>query len=263
MRPEDFDRLPAHLDPRRDAWRPAIRPLPPGRAVAAIGDVHGHAELLAALHQLIAAEFAALPAGTECTLIHLGDLVDRGPENRRALALARDGIPGVETITLLGNHDDRMLSVLDDAADRTGLEFWLTYGGDTVLAECGVTDILHGDWRAAARAAIGPEVLEWLRGCPVSHRIGDLLFVHAGIDPKRPLAEQERETLLWIRRPFLDWPGAFPENVAVIHGHTPADRLDLDHPHRIDVDTGAFATGCLSAVLIHGNRMRGLRVWSL
>jgi len=100
-----------------------------------------------------------------------------------------------------------------------------------------------------------------LRGCPVTHRIGDLVFVHAGIDPQRPLAQQDRRALLWIRDPFLDWPGPFPEGVAVIHGHTPADRLDLDHPHRIDVDTGAFATGCLSAVLIHGDRMRGLRVW--
>ena len=261
VKPEDFDGLPPQLDPRRDPWRPAIRPLPAGRAVAAIGDVHGHAALLAALPALIAAEFAALPAGTDCTLVHLGDLVDRGPENRRALALAREGIPGVETITLLGNHDDRMLTVLDDVSDQQGLEFWLTYGGDKVLRECGITDILHHDWRSQVRSAIGPEILGWLRGCPVTHRIGDLLFVHAGIDPEVPLAQQERQTLLWIRRPFLDWTSPFPEGVAVIHGHTPVDRLNLDHPHRIDVDTGAFHSGCLSAVLIHGERMRGLRVW--
>ncbi|WP_051249414.1 metallophosphoesterase [Inquilinus limosus] len=260
MKPEDLDRLPRHLDPRRDPWRPAIRPLPPGRAVAAIGDVHGQADLLEAMHRLVATEFAALPAGTDCTLIHLGDLVDRGPENRRALALARGGIAGAETITLLGNHDDRMVAVLDGAADHGSLQFWLTYGGDRVLIECGVTE-LAGDWRGRVRAAIGPDVLGWLRGCPVSHRIGDLLFVHAGIDPQRPLAEQDRHTLLWIRDPFLEWRRPFPENVAVIHGHTPVESLELGHPHRIDVDTGAFATGCLSAVLIHGERMRGLRVW--
>ncbi|TSD90332.1 serine/threonine protein phosphatase [Mycobacterium sp. KBS0706] len=260
MKPEDLDRLPRHLDPRRDPWRPAIRPLPPGRAVAAIGDVHGQADLLEAMHRLVAAEFATLPAGTGCTLIHLGDLVDRGPENLRALALARQGAAGAETITLLGNHDDRMVALLDGATDHATLQFWLTYGGERVLAECGVTD-LDGDWRGRVRAAIGSELLGWLRGCPVTHRIGDLVFVHAGIDPQRPLAQQDRRALLWIRDPFLDWPGPFPEGVAVIHGHTPADRLDLDHPHRIDVDTGAFATGCLSAVLIHGDRMRGLRVW--
>ncbi|OWJ67178.1 hypothetical protein BWR60_11065 [Inquilinus limosus] len=262
MKPEDLDRLPRHLDPRRDPWRPAIRPLPPDRAVAAIGDVHGQADLLEAMHRLVADEFSALPAGTGRTLIHLGDLVDRGPENLRALALARQGVAGAETVTLFGNHDDRMLALLDGAADHNTLQFWLTYGGDRVLDECGVTEF-DPDWRGRVRAAIGPDLLGWLRGCPVTHRIGNLVFVHAGIDPQLPLAQQERHTLLWIRDPFLTWPGPFPEGVAVIHGHTPVDRLDLDHPHRIDVDTGAFATGCLSAVLIHGDRMRGLRVWRL
>ncbi|KGM31236.1 metallophosphoesterase family protein, partial [Inquilinus limosus] len=172
------------------------------------------------------------------------------------------GRRGAETVTLFGNHDDRMLALLDGAADHNTLQFWLTYGGDRVLDECGVTEF-DPDWRGRVRAAIGPDLLDWLRGCPVTHRIGDLFFVHAGIDPQVPLAQQDRHTLLWIREPFLDWRDPFPDGVAVIHGHTPVDRLDLDHPHRIDVDTGAFATGCLSAVLIHGDRMRGLRVWRL
>lgn len=260
MTPDEFSPDAAFLQSHRDSWRPAIRALPPGRAVAAIGDVHGQADLLAAMHSLIAEEFAGLPPGTACTLVHLGDLVDRGPENRRALALARQGITGADTVTVLGNHDDGMLAVLNGTANRQMREFWLTYGGDRVLAECGVTNVLQEGWREPVRAAIGEDILGWLDSCPTSHRIGDLLFVHAGINPRRPLAQQDRETLLWIRRPFLDWDGAMPEGVAVIHGHTPVDWLDLDHPHRIDVDTGAFTTGRLSAVLIHGDRMRGLAV---
>jgi serine/threonine protein phosphatase 1 len=233
-------------------WLAAIRPLPEGTAVAAIGDVHGEADLLAALHAAIAREFATVGARA-ATLIHLGDLVDRGPHGRRALRLARAGIPGAATVTLTGNHEDRLVAMLDPAAGEP-LASWLQFGGEALVAELGIR--LSGDWRAGLAEGLGPDLVAFLRALPTSHRIGDLLFVHAGIEPALPLAAQTREAMIWIRGRFSNSPGPYAENVAVVHGHTPVRAIDLGHPHRINLDSGAFATGVLSALVVAGERMR-------
>jgi serine/threonine protein phosphatase 1 len=238
------------------AWQPAVRALPADHAVVAIGDVHGQADLLVALHGFATAEVGKLGVAN-ATLIHLGDLIDRGPGNRTTLKLARSGVPGFDCITLKGNHEDRMLSAIE-GSDPAILEAWLRYGADRVFAECGIAPT--GRWRAKLTAALGEDLLDWVRALPSTHRIGDLFFVHAGIDPDRPLAEQDDDTFLWIRKPFITAPGPFEGGIAVIHGHTPVRRVDLDHPHRIDIDTRAFGSGCLSALLIAGDRMRLLQV---
>lgn len=236
----------------RGPWRPAIRPLADGEALAAIGDVHGHGDLLAAMHDALAETFREL-APARSHLVHLGDLIDRGRANLRAVDLARRGLDGVETLTLLGNHEDRFVTVLAEG-DESGLAAWLDFGGGDVLAEIGVSP--EPDWARRVARAFGGERLDFLSGLPTMHRIGDLVFVHAGIDPARALDEQDRDTLIWIRDPWLGSEGPYPDNVAVIHGHTPRGTVDLDHPHRINLDTGVYASGRLSALVIAGSRMR-------
>jgi serine/threonine protein phosphatase 1 len=234
----------------RTPWRPAVRRLDPDAWIAAIGDVHGHADLLEALHGALAAEIAAArPA--EATVVHLGDLVDRGPENRRTVALARAGVAGARTITLLGNHEERMLSELaGDAAPHLRL---YAMGGRELFAECGVAP--EAGWQAPFRARFGADLVDWLAGRPRLHRQGPLVFVHAGIDPERPLGDQDPHTLSWVRETWWHHPGPYPEDVAVIHGHVPVAAVDLDHPRRIAVDTGAHRTGVLTALVVHGDRM--------
>lgn len=235
---------------RRGDWLPAIRPLAPGQAIAAIGDVHGHDDLFAALGAALAEDLAA---AADRRFVQLGDLIDRGPASVAALKRAKAGLPGVESVTLLGNHEERMPRVaLGDPAEA---DLWLDFGGRETLHSAGV-DPDHADWPARLRDALGGDLLDWLAELPRVHRLGALLFVHAGIDPGLPLAAQSDHTLAWMRRPFLDSSGPYPEDVAVIHGHTPQPAVDLAHPHRINLDTGAFRTGLLSGLVIAGDRMR-------
>lgn len=236
----------------RTPWRPAVRTLGPGEWVAAIGDVHGHADLLAALHDALAAEIAEAAPHT-ATVVNLGDLVDRGPESRRAVDLARRGVPGARAVTLRGNHEDRLLEELAASGDSATAR-WLAYGGDSLLAECGVP--CAPGWRVRFREAFGPDLIDWLAGRPTSFRLGPLYFVHAGIDPFVDLALQDPRTQMWVRENWWAHPAPYPEHVAVIHGHVPVPAVDLDHPHRLALDTRAHVSGVLSALVVHGALMR-------
>lgn len=236
---------------RRGDWRPAIRRLAPGQAVAAIGDVHGHDDLFAALISAVGDEISA---AADRTFVQLGDLVDRGQASLAALKRARAGLPGAASVTLKGNHEDRMLRAASGEHPDEA-RAWLDFGGRETLASVGV-DPDDSDYPAKLRKALGPDMLDWLERLPTSFRLGDLLFVHAGINPQAPLATQDPHTLMWTRRPWLDSPGPYPDGVAVLHGHTPTLPVDLDHAHRINLDTGAFRTGLLTGLVIFEDRMR-------
>ena len=234
----------------RTPWRPAIRVLEPGTLIAAIGDVHGHADLLEALHGALAAEIAAIRPD-RAIVVHLGDLVDRGPENRRTVELARTGVAGASTITLMGNHEERFLAELV-GTDAPHLR-WYAMGGRELFAEFDVAP--EPGWQAPLRQRFGPDLVDWLATAPRLHREGPLVFVHAGIDPDRPLAEQDPHTLVWVRETWWHHPGPYPEDVAVIHGHVPVAEVDLDQARRLAIDTRAHATGVLTALVIDGGRM--------
>lgn len=236
---------------RRQRWRPAIRPLRNGQGVAAIGDVHGQDDLYGALSEALLEDLAD---AEERWLIQLGDLVDRGPSSLGALRRAKAGLPGVRSIALKGNHEDTLIGVLD-SDDAALFAHWMQFGGADLAAEAGV-DVAAPDWRARFRAAVGEDLVTWLEALPTSARVGDLVFAHAGVDPVLPLAEQSDRTLMWTRKGWIDSEGPYAENVAVIHGHTPQAKVDLGHPHRINLDTGAFRTGLLSALVVVGDRMR-------
>ncbi len=238
----------------RGPWRPAIRSLAEGEAIAAIGDVHGHDDLFAALTEAISEDFAG---AASARIVQLGDLVDRGPASLSVLKRARAGLAGVPTVVLMGNHEDRMLRSVF-GADPQEREAWLGFGGRETLASACV-DASDPKWPERFADALGPDLTGWLAALPRKVRIADLLFAHAGIDPAIPLDRQSDHTLMWTRWPWLDSAGPYPENVAVIHGHTPTIPLDLGHPHRINLDTGAFRTGLLTGLVILGDRMRSVQ----
>ncbi|MFD2250248.1 serine/threonine protein phosphatase 1 [Pseudochelatococcus lubricantis] len=236
-------------------WRPTIRTLPEGQFVAAIGDVHGHDHLLAAMHDAIRRELDEL-GPRSAAVIHLGDLIDRGPRNREALVRARAGIDGASAITLRGNHEDRLLAYLGGSPAALGP--WLDAGGEGMFTQMGLDP-----WRISPgefRARFGEDLARWLEATPVMHRIGQLVFVHAGIDPALPLDRQDPHTLMWTRRAWIDSPGPYPEGVAVIHGHIPRRTVDFRDRHRIDLDSGVVNWGILSGLVFHGDRMRLLQV---
>ena len=241
-------------------WEPAPRRTSPDTTLLAIGDVHGCAAHLDAMLARLAGVIAEASAqGRRCELVLLGDYVDRGPDSPGVLARLpglgeRMGVP---VHLLRGNHDQFLLDMLDHP-DLETAALWCLNGGVTTLAQLGIAaeeledDDLSGV-AARLRQRLGPTIVGLLERLPLHHRIGDYLFVHAGVHPRRRLEWQGADEFLWIREPFLE-PATWPHPFAAVHGHTilgPEVR-----PHRVGSDSGCFATGVLTAVELADDRLR-------
>ncbi len=233
---------------------PAPAALPPGRRVYAVGDVHGCADRLEALHAAIAEDLGRRPVAAPL-VVHIGDYVDRGPDSAGVLArlLAGPDLPAaVEVVNLMGNHERTMLDALE--GDRAAGTDWLFQGGRPTLESYGVDpDGPREAWVPGLRAGH----LAFLRSLALHRSEGGYLFVHAGIRPGVTLADQTPEDLLRIRQPFL-----YTEQdlgAVVVHGHTPV-KTPVVRPNRIAIDTGAVFGGALTAVVLEGETIGFLAV---
>ncbi|MBM3489303.1 MAG: serine/threonine protein phosphatase [Alphaproteobacteria bacterium] len=231
--------------------------LPAGRRLYAVGDIHGRLDLLEDMLALIAADRALHPSG-DCGMVFLGDYVDRGSDSRGVVERLR-GLAG-ETpapIFLMGNHEAMLLHFLEQG--QGGFN-WLYNGGAATLLSYGVAWPATADGesgmapvRSALAAALPTAHREFLSALRLWHGEGDYLFVHAGVRPGVPLAEQSAEDLLWIREEFLDHDGPLPQ--VVVHGHTIARKVELRR-HRIGIDTGAYHSGRLTCLVLEGSGRR-------
>lgn len=227
---------------------------PEGLVVWAMGDIHGRLDLLEPLVEAIIAD-AAASAPDRTMVIFLGDYIDRGPASAEVVRYLA-GLPadiGVEWRFLKGNHEEAMLTFLDDPA--FGVE-WCQYGGGATLRSYGLRepDIKHRveAWRAVSLDLdhrIPAAERAFLDSLELSVTVGDYFFAHAGARPGKTLAEQSAHDLMWVRRSFLDSEDAFEK--VVVHGHTPADAVHIDH-RRIGLDTRAYESGVLSAARLAG-----------
>lgn len=224
--------------------------LPPGQRIYAIGDVHGCLDKLLALHRIIRADLAAYPIARPL-LIHLGDLIDKGPDSAgvvRAL-MAMDDLP---CINLMGNHEDTALAAL--AGEGAACADWRAIGGDAALRSWGLDpEGPRAAWRIpeAERA--------WMQALRPHHAAGGYIFVHAGLRPGVALADQTLEDKLRIRRPFLDSTADF--GALVVHGHTPTRGREPErHPNRVNLDTGAVYGGPLTCGVLEGDSLSFLAV---
>ena len=273
------------------AWSEAPS-LQAGGSEFAVGDVHGHAELLAPLLDTI----RNLAGGRRnAHLTFLGDLVDRGPDSRRCLDLAGQspdalGVGGVTH--LLGNHEQRLRfflrqdRVLDAWDEMAPLGAWVAGGGSAVLANYAIAwPPGDGDTpesvSARLRAAMPMETLDLLERMVGHRRVGNLLFVHAGIEPSADLDaylarawddwtwETRHQHWCWVRRTFLNHRGdTFADGLVVVHGHCIEDEvmayLGADaaaEPHRLchgrlNLDAGSYKTGRVAAAQIEDGRYR-------
>ena len=228
--------------------------LPEGVRIYAISDIHGRADLLQSLFAVIDADLDR--SGPERAIqVFLGDYVDRGPNSRAVLDLLIERSKTHETVFLKGNHEAFLLEVLEDP---TKLESWRHYGGLLTLVSYGVTPTMNPNAeqqveliKALARA-VPEEHLAFLRRLETSFTCGDFFFVHAGVKPGIPLAQQGEHDLLWIRDEFLNSEDRFEKYI--VHGHTPVAVPDI-RPNRINIDTGAYATGNLTLLSIQGERL--------
>ncbi len=233
---------------------PAPAALPPGRRVYAVGDVHGCAGQLAALHAAIAEDLAHRPVASPL-LLHIGDYVDRGSDSAGVIAclLAGPALPAeVEVVNLMGNHERTMLDALD--GDRAAGTDWLFQGGRPTLESYGIDP--DGP-REAWAPGLPPEHLAFLRGLALQRAEGGYLFVHAGVRPGVPLDAQVPEDLLRIRQPFLYTEQKL--GAVVVHGHTPV-KAPVVRDNRIAIDTGAVFGGKLTAVVLEGTTVGFLAV---
>lgn len=222
----------------------------------AIGDIHGHLGLLKAAHDLIADDMARHGTGR---VIHVGDLVDRGPDSRGVIDHLMQGqARGEDWVVLKGNHDRMFTRFLNDPDEpEPGLrsEFsWLhpRLGGAATLASYGVAKAadrpvpkVHAD----ALAAVPQTHRDYLATLPTLHQAGEAVFVHAGLRPGVPLDLQTETDLVWIRDAFLIEVESF--GPLVVHGHTAIDHA-THYGNRINLDSGAAYGGPLSAVVIEG-----------
>lgn len=227
---------------------PAPASLPVGRRIYAIGDIHGCGRQLAALHDIIAADFAKRPIAS-ALLLHIGDYVDRGSDSAGVIARLVDGCPiaGMQMVNLMGNHESTMLDAL--AGERAAGTDWLFAGGRAALESYGIDP----DGPRDLWTSLIPEThQDFLRKLILMHREGGYAFIHAGVRPGVELANQVRDDLLRSRQPFLYSEADF--GAVVVHGHTPVKAPIVRH-NRIAIDTGAVFGGKLTCVVLEAETL--------
>ncbi len=213
--------------------------------IYAIGDTHGHLELLKAAHDRINADRVA-HGGADAPVVHIGDVCDRGPETKGVIQFLLDGIArGEDWVVLRGNHDQLFIDFLD-GGDGTNPRLgnsitWQHHqmGGKATLASYGAKKSLlesEEKFRRRARKAVPEAHATFLRGLPHWYKAEGMIFVHAGIRPGFPLEAQDEDDLMWIRDDFL-WHFGDHEAL-IVHGHTPVED-PIHYGNRVNIDTGA------------------------
>lgn len=226
---------------RRRPPRAEFAPPRPDHPVEAVGDIHGRIDLLDALP----------PVADGAVRVLLGDYVDRGPRSREVLERVYERSISGEWICLCGNHEEMFVNFLRDPA---GNRRWLGFGGLQTLASFGIRGLTEtsGDEILREAAAAVPEKLSfdlfaWIESLPVQWSSGTVTAVHAGLDPARPLARQDRRSIIWGHPDFGTLPRS--DGQWIVHGHTIVDAPNVSDGV-ISIDTGAYATGRLTLARI-------------
>ena len=229
--------------------------IPGGCRIYAVGDIHGRADLLEDLARQIEVDLAIAPA-PKALAIFLGDYIDRGLQSAEVVdRLSRGHFP-TQLIALRGNHEQILLDAL---VDETVFGSWRQFGGLELLASYGVdiSDVIRGKGYKQARAELVAKLparhRAFFESLPTSYSLGDYFFCHAGVRPGVSLSAQRDKDLMWIRQEFLDVKDFFGK--VVVHGHAATDKPQL-LANRINIDTGAYATGNLTCLVLEGASQR-------
>ncbi|NNJ64985.1 MAG: serine/threonine protein phosphatase [Xanthomonadales bacterium] len=232
--------------------------LPPGRRVYSIGDIHGRLDLLEELHEMIR-EDAADYDGAKA-IIYLGDFIDRGAQSKQVVdRLIEQPLDGFEAIHILGNHEQAMLDFLEHPEAAAA---WLNFGGQVTLLSYGaglgrvqMARQVHL-LRDELDAKLPQSHREFLASCRLMHVEGSYCFAHAGIRPGVSLDQQKAEDLMWIREEFCR--SREDHGCIVVHGHSITEEVEWQ-PNRIGIDTGAYYSGLLTALVLEGDQQRLLQ----
>jgi serine/threonine protein phosphatase 1 len=222
----------------------------------AIGDIHGRLDLLERVIAAIRKDTDRY--GGDAITVTLGDYVDRGPDSRGVIdRLAQNPFP-TPFVALKGNHEDMLIDFLGDP--ERGMH-WRMQGGEQTLQSYGVAvrPLMVGKNNAEAAArlhdALPASHLAFLDQLETSFQHGRFFLCHAGVRPGVALDQQTEHDLLWIRAEFLRSRADFGK--IVIHGHTPVSEPEV-LPNRVNIDTGAFASGRLTCIVLEQDGYRFL-----
>lgn len=231
---------------------------PDNTRLYAIGDIHGRADLLIEMHEMIRADVAGFDGRKQ--VVYLGDYIDRGLQSKQVVEmLLEPQLPGFDTVFLKGNHEQALLDFLDYPEATAG---WLSFGGRETLLSYGINvtfmPLMKDMQQLATELAerLPDAHRDFLEDALLSFRAGDYYFVHAGIRPGVPLEDQHFEDQLWIRDEFID--SEEDHGAVIVHGHTITPEPEL-HRNRIGLDTGAFHSGVLTCLVIDGAEQRLLQ----
>ena len=227
--------------------------VPDGVCIYAIGDVHGRSDLLDQVFSRIDSDLAVNPVIRPIE-VFLGDYIDRGPDSFGVLDRLISRGQSREVICLKGNHE---LFLLEFLRDPKMLEHWRKYGGlDTLMSYRAAPQFNASEAELETLAdrlfaALPARHRDFLAGLTTSFSCGDYFFAHAGVRPRVPLDQQREQDLLWILEEFLQSEYDFGK--IIVHGHTPVAEPEI-HPNRINIDTGAYATGKLTCLVLEQDK---------
>lgn len=204
----------------------------------AIGDVHGCADELDDL-------LSILPLTEGCTIVFLGDYVDRGPKSRQVVERVLELQRRYNVVTLRGNHEAMLLEFLD-GSDASRVARFILNGGSATLATYADG---NGEWVMPA------EHVQFFNSLSLSYETPGHYFVHAGV-PNLPLAEIDPEVwseeMLWIRKNFH--MSNFKWEKLIVHGHSVVEAVEIA-ANRINLDTGCVYDRQLSAMHFPSHRI--------
>jgi serine/threonine protein phosphatase 1 len=228
--------------------------LPPGLRIYAVGDIHGRLDLLNEILWLTEADIASRPTSKPLH-VFLGDYIDRGASSRETVDRLIAHGKSNESVFLKGNHEQIAIRCL---RERGLFDQWMRLGGLETLVSYGVTPANPANGKSTAELqsafheALPQAHFRFFRDLRMSFECGDFFFAHAGVKPHVALSKQKENDLLWIRNEFLTSGEDFGK--IVVHGHTPTREIEIGR-NRINIDTGAFATGRLTCLVIEGSSL--------
>jgi serine/threonine protein phosphatase 1 len=225
--------------------------IPAGQRIYAVGDIHGRADLLAAVLKRIDDDLRTRPIA-ESLEIFLGDYIDRGPQSRTVVDILIGRRQQHRMVLLKGNHEIFAIEIMRNPAV---LDDWIKMGGLSTLLSYGVElrdrgSIKETEIAGAFRRALPESHQDFFLHLTASFSCGDFFFAHAGVRPGIPLHQQREQDLLWIRDEFLSHEEEFGK--IVVHGHSPSTEPEF-LANRINIDTGAYATGRLTCLVLEGD----------
>ena len=230
--------------------------MPAGTRIYAVGDIHGRFDLLERALDRIDDDLARSAAG-QAKIVFVGDYVDRGLESAMVIERLSQLEASHNVICLRGNHETLMGAFLEHPPSYAP---WVEAGGLPTLTSYGLSSPpMHADTPQAEelclrfRQLIPPHHLAFIQRLRSHLVVGDYVFVHAGLRPRLPIARQSEDDMLWIREDFLLYNGMHEKRV--VHGHSPVVAPEV-LPNRINIDTGAYATGNLTCLVLERDESR-------